>query len=205
MAAGKVITGYSKPYVALYNNNGGTVTYTKQQVLARGVKVDIQLADTEENAFYADNVVAETEPGVFTKGTVTLTVDGLLDEARQFVLGLPDPILLSDGSDIKVYGEGDQASPPYVGVGFIMRYQSDGVVTYKPTVIRKVRFKTPNTGAETQGEQITWQTEELTGNISRDDTSKHEWKIFASDQETEEEAENVLKIMLGGTATPPAA
>lgn len=41
MANGKVITGYSKPYVALYNNNGGTITYTSGMPLARGVDVSL--------------------------------------------------------------------------------------------------------------------------------------------------------------------
>ena len=39
-ANGRVITGFSQPYVALYSESGGTVTYASGQILARGVSVD---------------------------------------------------------------------------------------------------------------------------------------------------------------------
>lgn len=205
MAAGKVITGFSKPYVALYAENGGTVTYTKQQVLARGVNVSIEPTTPDENAFYADNVQAETAPGVFTGGTLTLTVDGLLETARSLVFGLPEPTPLSDTDTTKIYKEGEKMSIPYVGVGFVVRYQSGGVVSYTPMVLTKVRFNTPSTEAQTQEENINWQTEELTANIMRDDTADKNWKIFAEGQETEADAEKILQTLLGGTATQPDA
>ena len=74
-AAGKVITGYSKPYVAKYSATGGTVTYSEGMPLARGVSVSISPEVGDANPFYADNVEAETVPGVFTGGTADLVVD----------------------------------------------------------------------------------------------------------------------------------
>ena len=88
-AAGKVTIGFSKPYVALYSESGGTVTYSSGQLLARGVSVSVESDSSDNNNFYADNIVAETDAGSFTGGTATLTVDGLLQDAEKLVQGLP--------------------------------------------------------------------------------------------------------------------
>ena len=77
MKAGKVTTGFSKPYVALYAESSGTVTYSSGQLLARGVEVSIEPEVGDANKFYADNIVAETIAGIFQGGTATFTVDGL--------------------------------------------------------------------------------------------------------------------------------
>ena len=65
-AAGKVCTGFSKPYVAKYSNAGGVVSYSGCMQLARGVSVSLSLDTTDDNNFYADNIVAETAAAVFT-------------------------------------------------------------------------------------------------------------------------------------------
>ena len=90
MATGKVSTGFSKPYVAKYVNNNGTVSYTDAQILARGVEVSLEVESGDPNNFYADNVVAETVAGTFANGTLTLTVDGLLQDAEAMILGLDE-------------------------------------------------------------------------------------------------------------------
>lgn len=187
-ANGRVCTGFSKPYVALYANTGTTITYSSGQVLARGVSVDIEpnTADND-NIFYADNVAAEAVGGTFTGGTLTLTVDGLLDAAEKLLFGLPNA-----GSDGLV-PYGDDMQVPYVGIGFIARYMSDSETTYVPIIITKCRFAEPGTSAETQGEEIDWQTQELTANILRDDSANHVWKYVGAGQATEAEAEAKIK------------
>ena len=90
-AAGKVCTGFAKPYVALYSNTGATTAYSGGMQLARGVDVSIEPEVGDANPFYADNVEAETAPGTFTGGTVSLTVDGLLEAAEKMIFGLPEP------------------------------------------------------------------------------------------------------------------
>ena len=42
MANGRVCTGFSKPYVAVYSATGGTIKYESGQDLARGVDVSIE-------------------------------------------------------------------------------------------------------------------------------------------------------------------
>ena len=196
-AAGKVCTGFSKPYVALYNNNDGVVSYSSGQKLARGVSVELDPNASDPNNFYVDNIVGESVPGTFTSGTLTLTVDGLLAEARKLVAGLP-----TAGEDgWTAYG--DNQAIPFVGIGFIIRYLSDGVTYYTPIVLTKATLQPESLSAETQEEEISFQTEELEFNVVRDDSANHNWKYLGTDYSSESAAEAALQTKLGITVTPP--
>lgn len=190
MANGRVITGFSKPYVALYGESSGTVTYTSGMVLARGVEVQIEPESSEDNNFYADNIVAETGTGIFTGGTVTLTVDGLKDAARKLILGLPE----ADEAGWTAFGSA--MNIPFVGLGFIVRYQEDGVESFMPVMLSKVAFTVPNLDASTQEEDIDWQTQELTATIFRADDANRNWKFEGTAVATEALAEAALKTKL---------
>lgn len=191
MAAGKVCTGYSKPYVALYNNAEGTITYTNGQKLARGVSVTASPETSDDNNFYADNVVAEQEAGTFTGGTINMTVDGLLIAAEKLIMGLP-----TAGEDgFTPYG--DDMHIPDVGIGFIARYQSGGVVTYTPIIFPRAAFALIENAFNTQEETINWQTEDLSATIKRAEDAKRNWKYVGGDLETEAAAEQKIKTFLG--------
>lgn len=197
-ANGKVLTGFSQPWVALYSAAGGVITYSSGAPLARGVNVSISPDDVnDDNIFYADNGPAETDPGVFAGGDLTLTVDGLLEAAKRLVMGLPaaETITVS-GDSIDVTHYGDSQTIPYVGVGFICRWMSDGVVTYTATVLSKVKFNQIDTEAETQEAEIDWQTQEITGRILRADNSNHDWKLETEDLADEATALAALKELL---------
>lgn len=190
MANGQVVTGFSKPYVAVYTNDDTEVTYTNGQILARGVSVSLDVESSDDNNFYADNITAETAAGTFTSGTVTLTVDGLKAEAEKLLVGLPD----ADDDGFVAYGASQQI--PYVGVGFVVRVQSGGVVSYIPIVLPKVVFNNPSLEAATQEDEIDWQTQELEGAILRDDTEETAWKYRGENFATEALAEAALKTKL---------
>lgn len=196
MANGKVITGYSKPYVALYNSNNGNPTYSNGMPLARGVSVNLSAESGDGVNFYADNVVAESVGGVFTGATVTFVVDGLKDAARKLIMGLPDA---SQVNGIDVYDYDDRQQIPNVGVGFIVRYMEQGITTYSPVVFTKAAFSVDGLEAATQEESVDFQTTELEATVMRDDSANHIWRRIAVDQATEAEAENVIKAMLGIT------
>lgn len=198
MASGKVCTGFSFPFVAKYSAAGGTVTYSEGMELARGVEVSIEPEVGDTNPFHANNVAAETAPGKFTGGTATLTVDGLKSEAETLIMGLPEPDSLSYGESktVNLLKYGDAMNPPYVGIGFVVRYMSDGVESFSPMVLTKARFQTPATSAATQEDQIEWQTQELTADLMRDDSADKAWKTVAEDVQTEDEAVEILKAIL---------
>jgi hypothetical protein len=194
-AAGKVITGFSYPFVAKYAESSGSIVYSDIMELARGVSVDIQPDTPDDNDFYANNQKAESGPKKFRSGTLNLTVDGLLIAAEKFIAGLPNA-----GEDGWI-SAGDSATPPYVGVGFITRYMSGGVEGFEPTVIAKVRFNILTHTAETEGEDgINWQTKDLTASIYRADDANHSWKFIGAAFTTEADALAALKAKLGYVA-----
>ena len=192
-AAGRVVTGFSKPYVAEYSASGGTVAYSNPELLARGVEVSLEPESSDDNKFYADNVVAESADGIFTGGTVTLTVDGLFAAMKKKIFGYPTA---GDDGWTKV---GAGVSVPYVAVGYVARFMSDGVTTYVPTVLAKVKFQLPSESAKTQEGEIDWQTTELTASLFRDDSADQVWKYEGGAFSTEALAEAALKTKLGYT------
>lgn len=97
-AAGRVTTGFSYPYVARYAAAAGVISYSDAMELARGVSVQINPDNPDENTFWANNQQAESGPSVFRSGNVALTVDGLLIAARRFVYGLLR-LVLTDGPE----------------------------------------------------------------------------------------------------------
>lgn len=197
MANGKVCTGFSMPFVALYSASNGTVTYSGGIPLARGVSVSLDVEGSSDNDFYADNVLAETDTQSFSNGTVTLTVDGLKDAARKLITGVTTTKSVTvDSSSVEFEVYDDAQVVPYVGVGFVARYMEAGVTTYVPYIINKVKFNPEGLEAETQGEDIDWQTAELEGDIMRDDSSAHAWKMIGADQTTEEAAVAAIQAIL---------
>lgn len=186
-AAGQVTTGFSLPYVALYGNSGTTLTYTSGQKLARGVSVSVAPETSDDNNFYADNIIAEAEAGKFTGGEITLTVDGLFPTAEKLILGLP-----TAGAD-GFTSYGDSQVIPKVGIGFVVRRQSEGVVGYQAVILPKAIFSLPSTDANTQEEQIDWQTQELTAKILRSDDANRSWKFVGSVVTSEATAEASIK------------
>lgn len=201
MANGRVITGYSKPKVAIYVNTSGTISYTSKTALARGVSVSMDIETSDNTDFYADNVLAESAGGRFTGGTVTLTVDGLKDAARKLIMGLPAETSMSVSisgttTTVKVLEYDDRQSIPYVGVGFIVRYMEAGVTSYVPVMLSKVIFDEDTIEASTETDSIEFQTAELTASITRDDSTNHRWRRIAEAQTSEAAAEAVLDAML---------
>ncbi len=193
MAAGKVCTGYSLPWVAVYSETGGVVSYSSAMRLGRGVSVSLDVEEADDNKFYADNVQAEDASGVFGGGTATFVIDGLKTAAAKLIYGLPVP----DGDGWTHYGK--QMSVPYVGVGYVKRYMEEGVTTYEPVVLRKAKFKMFGDDAATQEEEIDWQTQELEANLFRDDTTNEDWRYIGGEETTEAAAEAAVKAALGVT------
>lgn len=197
MANGQVTTGFSKPYVALYTEENGAITYTDGMPLARGVEVSVEPESSENNNFYADNQVSESDSGKFTGGTVTLTVDGLKTAAERLVMGVP----AADDSGWTSYD--DDQKIPDVGIGFVRRVMEAGKTYYIPYVLTRCTFAQIPISAATQEEEIDWQTEEVSATIKRAGVGKHQWRAIGERQDTEAAAEEALKAKLNITTTNP--
>lgn len=200
-AAGKVCIGFSHPFVAKYVNTAGTNSYTGGIQLARGVSVKINPTISDGNNFYADNIVAESDEGHFTKGTVDLEVDGLHLAAERFIFGLSEAEEMTFG-DVKanVTKVGAISGAPYVGIGYLAKYRSNGVDIWTPTILTKAKFVDNGSEHQTEEEDPDYQTQALKANLVRDDSKDRNWKWIFDDYSTEEEALIVLKAALGVTA-----
>ena len=200
MNNGGVRIGFSEPYVAIYSHNGNDISYANGQKMARGVSANLTSSSNGSSKFYADHVEAESAAGKFTGGTLALTVDGLALEADKLMRGLPVATSLTVGSDtVQVYADNDDADTPYVGVGYIEKWQFEGVQSYRPVVIYKCKLATPDEGAQTETETTNWQTQNLTFDVVRSDKAKRDWRLRGEHQETEAAALAVIKQVLNIT------
>lgn len=196
-----VTTGFSKPYVAKYAATGQTVTYSGGMPLGRGVSLSLEVETADDNNFYADNVLAESESTNFTSGAATITVDGLDNDAATLILGMGAPQSLQvDETPVQMQGYGKSMAAPYVGYGCVRRTQMQGKVQYWPYILPKVKFSIPGDEIETSEDQINWQTQELTAAVQRDDTPAANWKLISEEgMDTEAEAESAVKAFLNIT------
>lgn len=193
-----VTTGFSKPYVAKYSASGQTVTYSGGLKLGRAVSMTLDIETADDNNFYADNVLAETESSNFTSGSATITVDGLDNDAAALILGLgATQELQVNSAPINMQGYGQAMQAPYVGYGCVRRTQMQGKVQYWPYILPKVKFSIPGDEVETSEDQINWQTQELSATVQRDDTAAANWKLISEEgMDTEAEAEAAVKAFL---------
>lgn len=196
-----VTTGFSRIHVAKYKNAGGTSTYSDVRELSRAKKMETEVNTTDENKFYANNVVAESEPAKFKDGKVKLEVAGCSAEEEAFLLGIESSKVTVGDKEVEVVEYGDGMNPPYLGIGAVKRMQKNGVVSYRAVIFTKCRFAIPAEAGETQEENINWQIQALEATILRDDTAKKNWKIIPKTNfDTEEEAVAFIVAMLGGKA-----
>lgn len=200
MNNGGVRIGFSEPYMAIYSHNGNEISYANGQKMARGVSANLTSGSSSSGKFYADNVESESAAGKFTGGTLALVVDGLTLEADKLMRGLPAATSLTVGSEtVQVYTDNDDADTPYVGVGYIEKWQFEGVQSYRPVVIYKCKLATPDEGAQTETETTNWQTQNLTFDVVRSDKAKRDWRLRGEHQETEAAALAVIKQVLNIT------
>lgn len=193
MANGKVITGYSNPIVAKYTFSNNAIVYSDKMPLARGVEVSMDVEVGDATNFYADNTIAEAVAGQFNGATATLTVDGLKDAARNLIAGITSTGTITVGADtVNTVIYDDLQVIPYVGIGFVVRYMENGVTTYAPVILPKAQFSPEGLEAATQGEEVEFQTTELTATVMRADDTNHSWKVIAEDQATEADAVAVI-------------
>lgn len=195
------IIGVSKPYVAKYSNTDTTVSYTSGQILDKMTEIDISINSAEDNNFYADNSIAESDSS-FSGGSVTVNTADLGPEATALVLGIT-PVPISDiagvtDEDVNELIFDDDQRSPYLGFGCIIKKRVNNVDQWRAIILTKIMLAVPNDAATTQGETIEWQTPQLTGTIMRDDSAKHAWKREATFT-TEAQAEAYIKARLSIT------
>ena len=198
LAAGAVGTGFRYPTVGLYNGDGAPGTHTNGRRLARGVSMSLDIQTAEGNVFHADDVAAESNAAQFSNGTMSLTVDGLLPESERMINGLPEEELVEVGvKQVPITRTGDDSNSPNLGYGAIRVYESNGIELFRCIVLPKVCFRQAGFDAETRTEQKNYQTQNLTADIMRIDSGKHDWRWLGALYTTAEEAVADLDALLG--------
>lgn len=190
--------GLSKPRAATYSASGDTVTYSNPIVLGKYTAFNMDVGSNNDNDLYADNAIAETDP-TFQDGTATLTTDDLAADIMAAVLGLTTEEIeaegvTTDGASWMVWG--DSQSVPYLGIGGVIKRKQNGTILWQGFVLPKVQFQNPAFALETQGETISWQTQEITANIMRSDAPDHRWFMLSSEFTTEAEADAAVLAFL---------
>lgn len=192
--------GLSRPYVAVYNENGaGKVTYSRGVRAGRAVSWGVTTSSSEGTTFRADNGDAESTGGVFSSGELSLETAELEQLTSSLILGTKF-VEMDDGSGGKVRVQvfDDDMKAPYMGYGIIEKGMVRGAATWRAVILAKIQFDIPEEAATTQKETIEWQTDSIKAKILRDDTATHQWKLDAMFS-SESKADAFICHMLGIT------
>lgn len=157
------IVGTCRPVIAPVGNQS-TGTYAEAMELAEAVEYSMEFETSDKVDFYADNSVAETSSGVFSTGTLSLSVDNLSRGTLATILG---SITVNMGSSQSAYVLDNTTKAVPVGFGILETNIVSGVKSYKPIVLPNITFNIPEFTATTLGEEIEFTAPELTANINR--------------------------------------
>ena len=196
------IKGLSKPVCANYTAVGNAVTYSDAYAADKAVEYSFEADVAEDKDLYADNQVAETAAGRFVSGKLNLKTADLTPELSKKILGLKTVTRqVGEETVTEVVYDDDQVAP-YLGFGIIEEHQIDNKTGYLPVVFPKIRFSIPADAATTRGDEVDWQTKEISGTVVRsdqvDDNYNHPWKITPQKMyDTEAEALKYNNAVLG--------
>jgi phi13 family phage major tail protein len=147
---------------------GAPPVYTGGMVIAVALKADLSV-EFAEAKLYGDNILTEYVRE-FKSGKLTLGLDEIRDKSRALLLG-QEVITDESGTEV-VYRADDRGS--YVGVGFMAKSILKGNTSYRALWIQKVLFSVPGETYESKGDNLTFQTPSIEGEIAA--TSYGTWK-----------------------------
>lgn len=173
--------GLSRPYVARYHENGaGIVSYSGGVRAGRAVNYSFALNNTgTDNKFFCDNEAGESASRVFSGGTLTWGVAELEQAISEMILGLRRQQIQVGEDTVEELIYDETMESPYLGAGIIEKSIVRGQVKYRGLLFTKTQFNVPEDSATTQGETIEWQTDTITANVLRDDSTSHMWRRTA--------------------------
>lgn len=207
---------YCMAAVYNYNQSTGDISYSDGGYIGRMVRVNIQKAATNDNDWFGDNQVGETDTE-YGGGTVELQVGEISVEASEKYFGLEvvalsgtaaiDGVTDADAKEI-IYKASGQV--PYIGLGTVIteRNKGTGETSYVGVVLPKVQLNPPDTDVQTKGKTIDWQNITINGSIFKDDSADPQWKRRSSPLSTLAQAlayiRDRLNIADPSTASTPA-
>lgn len=159
--------GLKYPVAAVIKSESSAAlpTYDKGFVVGKAISCEKSI-ESNNNPLYADDAIAENDTS-FSSGTLTLGVadfgsdneEGIEIQAK--LLG--HEIVTEDSG--KIIRKKSNDNSPNVGFGYYKTKKINNVQCYEATILYKVKFQLPSESANTKGENVEWQTPEITGNI----------------------------------------
>lgn len=190
--------GLSKLWCAKYNYDPetDTVSYTDGFSPGKYTEVAMELEGSEDNDFYADNNVDESDK-TFSGGNVNTTTNDLLPDKMVPLLGVRlEP--MDDGPDGAAWVVFDEAQEaPDVGQGGVLKKKINGKFKYLGLIFTRIQYANPGISAVTQGKTIEWQTQSLSATIKRSEGPGGRWFQISTPFDTEALAEAAVKKFLG--------
>lgn len=182
--------GLSMPWVAELDTETGT--YSNGFRIDKAISTSVT-PEYAEGSLYADNAEAEYikefKGAAVNAGTRSLPVI-----AKTVMFGHR---MTDSGEEISNADDGGK----YVGYGFISREVKDGIKKFMACILLKVKFNEGEESFETKGDSITFKTPSISGRatvigISYGNVKKDDWRIKSPFFDTEEEAEQWIKVKL---------
>lgn len=174
--------------VASVDDSTGAITYGTPKKPAKAISFDFQ-PNIAEASLYADDSRAEYDSRV-TGGSVTMGID------REDVDTMCDLLGHSKNDSEEIDSTNDVA--PYVGVGRVTRLMENGVQKFRGTVLALVKFAEPQETDATMGENMEFNTSELTGQMIVPQSGK--WR-FRKTFDTQAAAISYIEEKLSGTVS----
>lgn len=171
--------------IATVDASTGAITYGTPKKPAKAISFNFE-PSVAEATLYADDSVAEKDNRV-TGGTVTMGIDREDLETYCDLLG-------HTYSATEVIDNADDVAP-YVAVGRVTKLMVDGNIKYRGTVICLVKFAEPSETDATQGENIEFQTSELSGTLTI--PVNKQWR-FRKVCDTQNDAIAYIESKMGG-------
>lgn len=160
--------------VAKYVNTNGVISYTDRQSAGAAMTANIELRRAEAR-LYADDGLAEYMASA-TGGTISLGVKYIKVDAQKLMLGMKTKTrtVAVGGSNTEVSGLAVSAKDEgtYVGVAFYCPALVDSEKKFWCCRIAKALFAPPSTSLQTKGENITFNTPTITGEMLMDDSDE---------------------------------
>ena len=157
---------YSKATIS----NGAVTGYSGVSTMGKAISASFEQTEPDDNPLYANNGIAEHDSHAGSGGMLTLTLDRLSQSAAADLYGLTVKTSNVTVAGTSVSGTGfdytgDEQSVP-VGVAFIRWCQeNDDRNKHEVVLFRNVTFGFPKIDAQTLGDQIEWQTPEISGTV----------------------------------------
>ncbi len=179
--------GLSNPYMAPLNATNETYSngFRCGKAISTSVTPNMSTA-----SLFADNSEAE-RVDEFVNATVAVGTDRLPAVAASALFGHT----VSNGEETDKDGDANA----YVGYGFYISKMEDGKKSYKAALLTKVKFVEGEESYQTKGDQITFQTPNLSGSATA--LSNGVWRYKSPDFNQEINADVWIRNKLGITVT----